>query len=294
MRFGPRVSRRAAMSTMAGVSGAMMLSQSGAQEQTGVGAAASPLQGALKQSVCKWCYSKISLDDLCKEAAAIGLKAIDLLSEGDWATCAKYGLICAMANGPSTINDGFNNSDNHERLIAESKRLLPLIADAGLPNMIVFSGARKGLSDDRGIENCAKGLAKVATMAEKAGVTVCMELLNSKRDHMDYQCDHTEWGVKLVEKVGSDRFKLLYDIYHMQIMEGDVIATIRAFSKHIAHYHTGGVPGRGEIDESQELNYRRICEAIVETSFTGYLAQEFVPKRDPLASLRQAAHICDV
>jgi hydroxypyruvate isomerase len=281
-----KIGRRTAIAASLGAAGVLAATDK---------AGASPkLKGNLKQSVCKWCYKETSLEDLCRESADIGLKGIDLLSEPDWPIAAKHGLICAMANGPSGINDGWNNPSDHEKLIKESERLLPLVKDAGLPNMIVFSGKRRGLTDDEGIEYCAQGLSKIMPLAEKLGVTVCMELLNSKRDHKDYQCDRTPWGVKLVEKVASERFKLLYDIYHMQIMEGDVIATIREHHKHIAHYHTGGVPGRNEIDETQELFYKRICEAILETGFTGYLAQEFIPKREPMASLRMCAQICDV
>ena len=252
-----------------------------------------PLQGRIKQSVCRWCYGKLSLDELCIAAKEIGLVGIDLLGESEWAVAKQHGLICTMATGPSGIKDGWNLPADHDKLVAESERLLPLIAEAGLPNMIVLSGNRRGMSDAEGLENCAKGLKRIMPLAEKLGVTVQMELLNSKRDHKDYMCAHTPWGVELCKRIASDRFKLLYDIYHMQIMEGDVIATIRENKDFIGHYHTGGVPGRHEIDDTQELNYRRICEAILETGFTGYLAQEFVPALDPIPSLRQAALICD-
>jgi hydroxypyruvate isomerase len=199
-----------------------------------------------------------------------------------------------MANGPSTIPVGFNRPDQHDRLVAESERLLPLVAQAGLPNMIVFSGNRAGMADAEGLEHCAVGLKRITPLAERLGVTVCMELLNSKVDHKDYMCDRTPWGVELVKRVGTPRFKLLYDIYHMQIMEGDVIRTIRENLPFIGHFHTGGVPGRNEIDDTQELNYRTICQAIADAGFTGFLAQEFIPKRDPLTSLRAAAQLCDV
>jgi hydroxypyruvate isomerase len=172
--------------------------------------------------------------------------------------------------------------------------MIPLAAAAGVPNIVCFSGNRAGMSDGEGITNCIAGFKRIAPIAEKHGVTLCLELLNSKVDHKDYQADHTAWGVQVVQSVGSPRLKLLYDIYHMQIMEGDVIATIRANAQHIAHYHTGGVPGRAEIDETQELNYRRVMQAIADTGFTGFVAQEFVPKRDPLTSLKQAYEICDV
>jgi hydroxypyruvate isomerase len=199
-----------------------------------------------------------------------------------------------MANGFGSIPVGFNRPDNHDKLVADAERMIPLVAAAGIPNIVVFSGNRAGLSDGDGIANCISGLRRVAPTAEKHGVTLCLEMLNSKVDHKDYQADHTAWAVEVVKGVGSPRLKLLYDIYHMQIMEGDVTATIRANSQYIAHYHTGGVPGRAEIDETQELNYRRVMEAIADTGFSGFVGQEFVPKRDPLTSLKQAFQICDV
>ena len=256
-------------------------------------AEASPLRGPgrLRQSACQWCYSKIPLDDLCVAAKRIGLESIELLGEKDWATVKNHGLTCAMANGPSTIPIGFNRADQHDRLVAESERLLPLVAAAGLPNMIVFSGNRAGMSDGEGLENCVRGLQRITPVAERLGVTVCMELLNSKVDHKDYMCDHTPWGAELVKRVGSPRFKLLY---HMQIMEGDVIRTIRDNFAHIGHFHTGGVPGRREIDETQELFYPAIMRAIADLGYTGFVGQEFIPSREPLVSLEQGVRICTV
>lgn len=287
------LSRRSAMASMAGAAGVMMATTAHGQEASSMEQEGA-LKGRLKQSVCRWCYGRMPLDDLCAQAAGMGLKAIDLLDEKDWAVPKKHGLICAMANGPGQIPRGWNRVQDHDRLVEKSEGLLPLVAAAGVPNMIVFSGNRAGLSDAEGLKNCAKGLKRITGLAEKLGVTVCMELLNSKRDHKDYQCDHTQWGADLVAEVGSGRFKLLYDIYHMQIMEGDVIATIQENIDAIAHFHTGGVPGRREIDDTQELNYAAICRAIVDTGFKGYLAQEFIPSRDPMTSLAQAVRICDV
>jgi hydroxypyruvate isomerase len=189
---------------------------------------------------------------------------------------------------------GFNRLNEHDRLVKESERLLPLVAAAGIPNMIVFSGNRAGMSDGEGMENCALGLRRIMPMAEKLGVTVIMELLNSKVDHKDYMCDHTAWGVELCKRVGSERFKLLYDIYHMQIMEGDVIRTIRDNFRYIGHYHTGGVPGRHEIDDAQELNYPRIMTTLAELGYTGFVGQEFIPAREPMVSLREAYTLCNV
>jgi hydroxypyruvate isomerase len=222
----------------------------------------------------------------------MGFKAIDLLSENEWATLKPYGLTCAVANGPSTIPIGFNRLDQHDRLVAESERLLPLVAAAGIPQMIVFSGNRAGMSDAEGLANCAVGLKRIMPTAERLGVTVIMELLNSKVDHHDYMCDHTAWGVELVKRVGSPRFKLLYDVYHMQIQEGDVIATIREYGDCIGHYHTGGVPGRHEIDATQELNYPAIVRAIGQTGYQGWIAHEFLPAGDPETALRAACAAC--
>ena len=253
-----------------------------------------PRAGRIRQSVCQWCYDKVPLDDLCAAAKRLGLESVELLGEKDWPTVKAHGLTCAMANGPSTIGVGFNRPDQHDRLAAESERLLPLVAAAKLPNMIVFSGNRGGMSDGEGLENCVKGLQRITPVAERLGVTVCMELLNSKVDHADYMCDRTAWGAELVKRVGSPRFKLLYDIYHMQIMEGDVIRTIRDNFPAIAHFHTGGVPGRHEIDDSQELFYPAIMRAIADLGFKGFVAQEFIPSREPLVSLGEGVRICDV
>ena len=286
------ISRRSAMGAMAGAAGLVVLAR-GAEASDADAASAS--KGRLKQSVCRWCYAKMDLEDLCRNAAEIGLKSVELLDVEDLDVPVRHGLTCAMVNGPSGIARGWNRAEDHDQLIKKSKEILAAVGDAGMPNMIVFSGnTQRGQSAEQGLDACAQGLTKIMKAAEKHDVTVCMELLNSKVDHRGYQCDHTEWGVKLVEKIGHERFKLLYDIYHMQIMEGDVIRTIRTYKDHIAHYHTGGVPGRNEIDDSQELNYRAICQAIVDMGFSGYLAQEFIPKRDPMVSLAQAARICDV
>lgn len=250
--------------------------------------------GRLKQSVCRWCYGRIPLDTLCRDVAAMGFKSVELLSENEWAALRPHGLTCAVANGPSTIPVGFNRLNEHDRLVQESERLLPLVAAAEIPQMIVFSGNRAGMSDAEGLENCAIGLRRIMPLAERLGVTVIMELLNSRVDHRDYMCDHTAWGVELCKRVGSERFKLLYDVYHMQIMEGDVIRTIRDNFRYIGHYHTGGVPGRHEIDDAQELNYPRIMTTLAELGFPGFVGQEFIPAREPMVSLREAFALCNV
>jgi len=232
-------------------------------------------------------------------ARELGIHSVELLEPHEWRVPTRYGLTCAMGYAsvpdPRTrLTQGFNRVENHRWLIPAYQRAIPLAAAAGVPNLICFSGNRGGISDNRGRENCARGLAPLLVAARRHGVTLCMELLNSKIDHPDYQCDHTAWGVALARQIGSDRFKLLYDIYHMQIMEGDVIRTIRENHRYIGHYHTGGVPGRHEIDSSQELNYPAIMRAISESGFTGFVAQEFVPTRDPRASLAEAVRLCSV
>jgi hydroxypyruvate isomerase len=253
-----------------------------------------PIKGRLKQSACRWCYGGLSLDRLCEAGKAIGLQGIDLLGENDWAVCAKYGLTPSMANGPGNIPDGWNHVENHDRLVKGAERLLPLVKAAGAPNMILLSGNRRGIGDAEGMANCVTGVKRIIPLAEQLGVNIVMELLNSKRDHKDYQMDHTAWGVELCKRIGSERFKLLYDIYHMQIMEGDICATIAENIQYIGHFHTGGVPGRHELDETQELHWRRIAQAIVDSGFTGFVAHEFIPRRDPLTSLRQAVQLMDV
>ena len=292
----PILSRRGALKAVAATTTAMLgnilLQRISAAEM----ALADNLKGKINHSVCRWCYPAIPLEDLCIAAKAIGLSSIELVGPDEWPVLEKHGLTVALSHGAGKgIEQGFNDLAHHDELVASYEHLIPQVATAGYNQLICFSGNRNGLDDEQGIENCAIGLKRLMNTAEKHGVTLVMELLNSKVNHPDYQCDHTEWGVALCDAIGSDRFKLLYDIYHMQIMEGDVIATIRKYSTYISHYHTGGVPGRNEIDETQELNYPAIMKAIVETGFKGHVGQEFIPKRpDPLASLKQAVHICDV
>ena len=285
-------SRRDAIKTAAaGVLGALSVSGASARADD---KEAPKVKGNIKQSVCRWCYNKIPLETLATEAKKMGFKSIDLLSPDEYLKVKPLGLTCAMISGITSINDCLNRKDQHERCEALARKLIDFAAAEGLPNVICFSGNRKGMSDDEGLENCAIGIERFIKYAEEKKVTIAMELLNSKVNHPDYMCDHTAWGVKLCKRVGSERFKLLYDIYHMQIMEGDVIATLKANKDYIAHYHTGGVPGRAEIDDSQELNYPAIMKAILETGYQGYVAQEFIPKREPLASLQQSFTICDV
>jgi len=234
------------------------------------------------------------MEDFCRQAADIGLSGIDLVEPPDWPVIRKYGLVPTVTQGKATIADGWNRKESHDRLAAELIDRIERAAAAKIPSVITFSGNRRGMPDDEGRDNCIAGLRRVKQAAEDHGVTVVMELLNSKINHKDYQCDHTSWGVEVVKAVDSPRVKLLYDIYHMQIMEGDVIHTIRDNIQYIGHFHTGGVPGRHELDNSQELNWNAIAKAIADLNFEGYFAHEFTPTRDPITSLREAVETCTV
>jgi hydroxypyruvate isomerase len=254
------------------------------------------LKGNINHSVCRWCYNDIALDDLCAAAKSMGIKGIDLVGPKEWPTLKKHGLDSPMCNGAEiNLTDGFNDKRFHETLIKNYSDIIPLVAQAGYKNLICFSGSRRGMDNETGWNNCVAGLKPLMAVAEKHKVVLVMELLNSKVNHKDYQCDRTAWGVELAKRLGSENFKLLYDIYHMQIDEGDVIRTLTDNHQYIAHYHTGGVPGRHEIDETQELYYPAIMKAIVDTGFKGYVAQEFIPSHaDKLASLKSGIQICDV
>jgi len=246
----------------------------------------------INQSVSQWCYGKWSLDELCQVCQKLGLKAIDLLGPESFATVKKYGLAVSMVNSHSLTN-GIADKKYHDECLAKLRAAIDATSEAGFPNVISLSGNRRGIPDDVGIENAVEVLKKIAGHAEQKKVTICMEYLNSV-GHKDYMFDHMAWGVEVCKRVGSDRVKILYAIYHAQIMEGNIIDTIRQNKDYIGHYHTGGNPGRNEIDDTQELYYPAIIRAIAETGFQGYVAHEFVPKRDPLESLTYAARICDV
>ena len=295
------ISRRSALKQTAGAAalGSLALSLKTAD------AIAAEMKGNVNHSVCKWCYKKIDLDTLCREGKKFGLQSIELLNPDQFATIRKHDMDCAMVSYPSGktpkgvkvggISKAFNRIEHHDTLYEIYEERIKQTAAAGLNNLICFSGNRDGMDDEEGLKNCAIGLKRIMPLAEKHKVTISMELLNSRVNHKDYMCDHTEWGVELCKAIGSDRFKLLYDIYHMQIMEGDCIRRIGQFHEYISHYHTGGVPGRAEIDDSQELYYPAIIRAIVKTGFKGYIGQEFIPKRkDKLTSLKQGVEICDV
>lgn len=268
-------------------------------------AAGNSLKGKINHSVCKWCYPKIPLEDLCTAGKEMGLSSVELLNPPDFPTLKKHGLSCAMVSFPTItrpdgekigkIENAFNRVENHDLLIQAYEPLIKASAEFGAKHVICFSGNRNGMDDEVGLKNCAIGLKKLMPLAEKHNITLVMELLNSRVNHKDYMCDKSAWGVALCKEIGSENFKLLYDIYHMQIMEGDIIATIKRDHQYFAHYHTGGVPGRNEIDDNQELNYPAIMRAIVETGYQGHVGQEFIPKReDKIASLKQAVQICDV
>jgi hydroxypyruvate isomerase len=254
-----------------------------------------PRKRRIQQSVSRWCYNQIPLDQLCLAAAQMGLKGVDLLEVAEFDIPRRYGLICTMGYaGGGTIPDALNRTEHHAAIEEAFRKNIPIAAKAGVPSVITFSGTRRGMSDEDGARNTVLGLNRLKKIAEDHGVNICLELLNSKRDHKDYMCDHTAWGTRVVREVNSPRIKLLYDVYHMQIMEGDLIATIRENIDTLGHFHTGGVPGRHEIDGTQEIHYPALMEALVDLNYSGYVAHEFVPKSDPLTSLRQAVDICDV
>ena len=254
------------------------------------------LKGNINHSVCQWCYPDLSLDALCQVGQSIGLKGIDLIGPSGWSTLKKYNLVSTMCNGAEiSLTAGFNHREYHSTLIENYRKHIHWVADAGYTNLICFSGNRNGMDDETGLQNAAAGLKQILGLAEKRGVIIQMELFNSKIDHPDYMCDNSTWGIELCKRLDSPNFKLLFDIYHMQISEGDIIRTIQDNHAFFGHYHTAGVPGRHEIDDTQELFYPAIMQAIVATGYTGYVAQEFLPTaKNPVESLREAIHRCDV
>ena len=288
------MNRRRFLAAGAGAGAVALIGQGSVRASEGVGGG---LGAAFKHSVCRWPYPQLGVEALARMARELGLASVELLESNEWELVRRQGLTCAMGYAAvpdprARLTQGFNRVEHHGWLVPAYERAIPLAAAAGVPNLICFSGSRNGIDDEEGLATCARGLAALVPVAERHGVTLCMELLNSKVDHPDYQCDRTRWGVALVRRVGSEWLKLLYDIYHMQIMEGDVIRTVRDNHPYIAHYHTGGVPGRHEIDGSQELNYPAIMRAIADTGFSGYVAQEFIPTRDPRTSLAEAVRLC--
>ena len=290
--------RRDALTTvgLTAITAAMAATGASAQQMPGATPIRKPTKNRVKQSVCQWCYRQMPIKDFYKGVVDRGLTAVDLLNEEQW-TVAKgeFGLMCSMAYvGAGGINEGLNDPKHHEMLITAMKTNLPKVKAAGFPNAIVFFGKRNGMSDADGIKNSIACLQQIKPIAEDNGVTVCIELLNSKVNHPDYIGDKTPYGAEIVRAVSSPNIKLLYDIYHMQIMEGDVIATITKYKDQIGHYHTGGVPGRNELDATQELNWPAVTKAIIATGYKGYFAHEFIPTRDPMTSLGEAVTLCDV
>jgi hydroxypyruvate isomerase len=287
MKNEPSLTRR----TLLGAAGAGALGVLAAPHVRGADIPAP--KGRIKQSVCRWCYRNIELEKLAEESKKIGYQSIELLTIDEYKVVKPSGLTCAML-GRVSIENGLNRKEFHAGIEKELRKNIEFAAAENIPNVICMAGNRRGMADDEGLKNCVIGLKNVLGFAEEKKVTVCMEGLNSKVDHKDYMYDFTRWGVELCKKLGSPRFKLLYDIYHMQIMEGDVIRTLRQDKEYLAHFHTGGNPGRHEIDETQELNYPAIVRAIIETGYQGFLGQEFIPRRDALQSLAQGFRICDV
>jgi hydroxypyruvate isomerase len=291
------ITRRTAIKTV--LAGSAVVAVSGmanaapvVTNQTGITA---KLKGNIRHSVSKWCFSGYELNEFCEICKRIGIESVELLDPKDWPVVQQHGLTVAMAQGAGLgIDRGFNDPSLHDELVASYEKVIPMVAEAGLTNLICFSGRRNGVTDLQGWENCEKGLKRITPIAEKYNVVLTMELLNSI-GHKDYLCDHTVWGSELCRRVGSPNFKLLYDIYHMQIMEGDIINHIRKYHEFFSHIHIGGNPGRNEIDETQELYYPAIMRAIVDTGYKGFVGQEFVPKQpDKIASLEKCILICDV
>jgi hydroxypyruvate isomerase len=254
------------------------------------------LKGNVNHAVCHWPFNPMTLEELCIEIKKIGFNAIDLVGPNNWHILQKHGVECSMCNGGDMgIVKGWNDPQNHEQLIKGYEEIIPQVSKAGYKNLIAFSGNRNGMDDETGLKNSAEGLKKIMATAEKHNVMIIMELLNSKVDHPDYMCDKSAWGIELCKMVDSPNLKLLYDIYHMQIMEGDLIRTIQRDHQYFGHYHTAGNPGRNEIDETQEIYYPPIVQAILDTGYKGYFCQEFIPKKaDKMASLAEAIKICDL
>ncbi len=255
-------------------------------------------KGRINQSVCQWCFNPMPLETLARASAKMGLKSIELVPPKDWHILKKYGLVCAITSSHGFVK-GFNHKENHAMCIEKIKESVDATSAAGFPNVITFSGFREGMPDDVGLDNTVEGLKKVIGYAEKRKVNLCIEILNSRVDvemkgHPGYMGDTVEWCIEVCKRVGSPRMKLLFDIYHVQIMQGDIITRIKQYQEYIGHYHTAGVPGRNEIDDTQELNYPPIMKVIAETGYTGYVGQEFIPTRDPIRSLREAVKMCDV
>lgn len=292
--------RRQWLRDAAGATALSLLAQPGpvAAREPHLADPSSPPRGRFKHSVCYWCFEKLGLDVLAREAAAMGVASIELVPPEQWPILKRHGLVCAMTASHSFL-EGWSHPEHHAQCQAKIREAIDVTAAAGFPSVITFSGLRKGMPDDVGLENTVAGLKTVIGHAERKQVNLCLEVLNSRVAEWmigvpDYMCDKVEWAVEVCRRVGSERLKILFDIFHVQIMQGDLIARIKQFHPYIGHYHTAGVPGRHEIDASQEINYPAVMRAIAATGFTGYVAQEFLPTRDPLSSLREAVKLCEV
>jgi hydroxypyruvate isomerase len=293
--FSRRSFFEAGLKSGLGVSLAMATDSSLAQTAPSGQTAPPAASGRIHQSVCRWCYKEMTVDQLAEAGAGMGLKGVDLLEVSEFEIPRKYGLICTMGYvGGGTIPEAMNRVENHAAIEEAFRKNIPLAAKAGVPNVITFSGNRKGMSDEEGARNTVIGLNRVKKIAEDNGVNICLELLNSKVNHHDYMADHTAWGAAVMHEVNSPHVKLLYDIYHMQIMEGDLIATITANIDVIGHFHTGGVPGRHQLDHNQEVQWDGVMRAIADSGYKGYVAHEFLPTIDPMTALRQAVELCNV
>lgn len=293
-----KLSRRALLKMTSAVVGSTLIASAGAARISGampdLSLMRGQLKGRLKQSVCRWCYNKIAIEDFAKAVSEMGLKGIDLLDPKDWPIAKKYGLTPTMVYGGGQLTVGLNRRDLHDKFVKEFEEAIPRAAAEGIPNIITFSGNRNGMPENEGLDNCVAALNRVKALAEKHNVTICIEYLNSKVDHKDYQFDHMSFGVEVVKRVNSPRVKILLDLYHVQIMEGDLIRKIKDNIQHIGHFHTGGNPGRHELDDTQEVNWRGVARVIADLKFDGWVAHEFVPTRDPLTSLREAVQLFDV
>ena len=287
--------RRDLIKTLAASASTVFIGSTGFTKQE-ANEVSSQLKGNINHSVCQWCYPDLSLEELCIVAKEFGLMGIDLIGPDGWDTLKNYGLESTMCNGAEiSLTEGFNDPQYHTLLIDNYTKQIKQVAQAGYTNLICFSGNKRGMDDETGLENCVTALQKILPLAEKLGVVIQMELFNSKINHPDYMCDNSRWGIELCKRLDSPNFKLLYDIYHMQISEGDIIRTITDNHQYFGHYHTAGVPGRNEIDETQELFYPAIMQVIVDTGYKGVVAQEFIPKNNkPLDSLKKSILICDV
>ncbi|MEX2120678.1 MAG: TIM barrel protein [Pirellulales bacterium] len=296
-RLPARMTRRRLIGSAAGVAAGMAAGAAGLQAAAAEGPAAT--KGRVKQSIVHWCFQEHwDIEATCRVAKELGCRSVELVDPKEWRTLKEYGLVCAIA-GSHWFDQGMNNPEYHEMCLDKIRRAIEASADGKCPNVITFTGFRENIPDDEGIRNCVLGYKKVVGYAEQKGVNLCLEMLNSRvaeemKGHPGYQGDHTDYCMEIVKQVGSPRMKLLFDVYHVQIMDGDIISRVKQYAEYIGHVHTAGNPGRRELDDQQEIAYRPVMEALVEAGYQGYVGQEFIPTRDPLEGLREAVALCDV